>query len=70
MKNVVFWDVALLPDVSVEHIAIFRVEKSASEEPAWEGSSETSVNTRPTQHHIPEDDILLCYYFTLHKNIS
>jgi hypothetical protein len=39
MKNIVFWDVALwrswLTDVSEERIAsIFRVEKSASEEPA------------------------------------
>jgi hypothetical protein len=39
VKNVVFWDVALcrscVTDVSEEHIAsIFRVEKSASEEPA------------------------------------
>jgi hypothetical protein len=42
MKNVVFWDVALvvlvLTDVSEERIAsIFRVEKSASEEPVRAG---------------------------------
>jgi hypothetical protein len=39
-------------DVSEERIAsIFRVEKS----------SETSVHTRPTQRHIPEDGILHTY---------
>jgi hypothetical protein len=61
----------VLTDVSEERIAsIFRVEKSPSEELAWAGgcrlllkmeairSSEMSVNTRPTQCHIPEDDIL------------
>jgi hypothetical protein len=31
-------------DVSEEHIAsIFRVEKSASDEPAWEGGCDTSL---------------------------
>jgi hypothetical protein len=63
-----------LTDVSEERIAsIFRVEKSASEEPPSAGrcgffypedggeairSSETSILARCTQHHIPEDDIL------------
>jgi hypothetical protein len=51
-------------DVSEKHIAfIFRVEKSASEEPPWAGGctalhSETSVHTRSTLPHIPEDAIL------------
>jgi hypothetical protein len=72
-------------DFSGEHIAsIFRVEKSACEEPAHaatcsrrflargfiypenEGDRfpETSVHTRSTRHHIPEDSILhqsTCY---------
>jgi hypothetical protein len=38
MKSAVFWDVApcryCVTDVSEERISIFRVEKSASEEPA------------------------------------
>jgi hypothetical protein len=43
-------------DVSEERIAsIFRVEKSASEEPAWTGGC-----TRSTRRHIPEDGILQC----------
>jgi hypothetical protein len=47
-------------DVSEERIAsIFRLEKSAKEEPAWAGgcsrSSETSVYTVSTRGHIPED---------------
>jgi hypothetical protein len=71
-------------DVWEESIAyIFMVEKSASEEPTWIGSSlqpparpgpsledfstlkvekvrssETSVHTRSTRHHNPEDGIL------------
>jgi hypothetical protein len=50
-------------DVSVERIAsIFRVEESASEEPAWAGgcrrSSDTSVRTRCTRRHITQDGIL------------
>jgi hypothetical protein len=64
-------DVVDWTDVSEERIAsIFRVEKSASEEPAWAGScsclkmeairsSETSVqSTTSTQRHTPEDGIL------------
>jgi hypothetical protein len=46
-------------DVSEEHIAsIFRVEILAIEEPALAGT-ETSVDTRSTRRHIPEDGILL-----------
>jgi hypothetical protein len=46
-------------DVSEERIAsIFRVKKSASEEPTWTCGSETSVHTRSTWRHTPEDDIL------------
>jgi hypothetical protein len=58
--------VDLVSDVSEELIASnFRVEKSASEEPARAGfstfkmeairSSETLVHTKSTQCHIPED---------------
>jgi hypothetical protein len=54
---------------------MFRVEKSASEEPAYADfstlnieairSSETSFQTRSTQRHIPEDGILqIIRYFT------
>jgi hypothetical protein len=40
-------------DVSEERIAsIFRVEESASEEPAW------ACGCRSTRRHIPEDGIL------------
>jgi hypothetical protein len=43
-------------DVSEERIAsIFRVEKSASEEPAWAGGCS---HTRSTRRQIPEDSIL------------
>jgi hypothetical protein len=56
-------------DVSEESIGtIFRVEKIASEEPAWPGgcitkmeairSSETSVHTKSTRHHNPKDGSL------------
>jgi hypothetical protein len=54
-------------DVSEVRVAsMFRVEKSASEEPAWascsrleaERSSETSVHKRSARRHIPEDGIL------------
>jgi hypothetical protein len=42
--------------VSEERIAsIFRVEKSASEEPEWAGGCS---HTRSARRHIPEDDIL------------
>jgi hypothetical protein len=69
LKNTIFWDVAPVypvkwTDVSEERIAsIFRVEESASEEPAWAGnsrlSSETSVHfTVSTRRHIQEDGIL------------
>jgi hypothetical protein len=68
-------------DVSEEPVApIFRVENSASEEPAWASgcslqladfstlkmeairSSETSVHTRSTWRHIPENGVL-------HRNV-
>jgi hypothetical protein len=72
-----------LTDVKEERIAsIFRVEKSASREPASAGGcrmnpvgnnqlyknregrfSETSVNPRCTQRHIPEDDILHSHHY-------
>jgi hypothetical protein len=46
-------------DISEERIAsIFRVEQSASEEPAWAGGCRQSVHTRSTRRHIPEDGIL------------
>jgi hypothetical protein len=61
----------------------FRVEKSVSEEPAWAGgcrladfsalkleairSSETSVHTRTTWRHIPENGILHCHR---HENLK
>jgi hypothetical protein len=46
-------------DVSEERIAsVFRVEKPASDESAWTGGSETSVNTISIRRHIPEDGIL------------
>jgi hypothetical protein len=48
----------VLTDVSEECIAsIFRVEKSASEEPVWPGDCRRQL-TEDTQRHIPEDDIL------------
>jgi hypothetical protein len=50
-RHVVVWT-----DVLEEGIAsIFRVKKSASEEPAC---SEMSVHTRTTRRHIPENGIL------------
>jgi hypothetical protein len=59
MKNVVFWDVALCrscvdppanASASLANFATLKMEAIRS--------SETSINTRPTQRHIPEDDIL------------
>jgi hypothetical protein len=70
VKNVVFWDVALCRScvnrrfrgtyrlhlqgrkIRERRISVARWLQSAIR------SSETSVNTRPTQRHIPEDDIL------------
>jgi hypothetical protein len=61
-------------DVSEEHIAsILRVEKSASEEPAWAGGCILSqrryvpLRTRSTLRHIPEDNILHSH---LHENLK
>jgi hypothetical protein len=63
----------VLTDVSEERIAsIFRVEKSASEDPVWPGgcrleailSSKTSVNfIQTTRRHTPEDSTL---YWNMH----
>jgi hypothetical protein len=55
MKNVIFWDVALLvlvlTDVLEERIAsIFRVEKSASEEPVWPGGCRLSHQLEITSY--------------------
>jgi hypothetical protein len=53
------WRYPALTGVSEKRIvSIFRVEKSAREEPALAGSSKTTVNAGSTQRHIPEDDIL------------
>jgi hypothetical protein len=76
-------------DVSEERIvSIFMVEKSANEEPEWASgsfadfstlkmeailSSETSVHTRSTQRHMPEDGILhnhLCENFKSYKVVT
>jgi hypothetical protein len=48
MKNVVFW--AANASASLVNFATLKMEATRS--------SETSVNTRTTQRHIPEDDIL------------
>jgi hypothetical protein len=56
----------VLTNVSERHVAsIFRVEKSASEEPAWAGGCRLSsvcshrpVHTISTRFHIPKDGIL------------
>jgi hypothetical protein len=57
VKNVVFWDVALCrlqpPARTGSSLADFSTLKMEAIR-----SFETSVNTRPTQRHIPEDDIL------------
>jgi hypothetical protein len=48
-------------DVSEGRIpSIFRVEKSASEEPAWAGGCKMQ-SARSTRSHIPEDGILITY---------
>jgi hypothetical protein len=64
-----------LTDVSEERIvSIFRVDKSASGEPASGGgckrSSKKSVNSGSTQHHIPEDDILQAINWLIYFNIA
>jgi hypothetical protein len=53
MKNVVFWDVAQPPAHAGSPLADISTLKMEAIR-----SSETSVNTRSTQRHIPEDDIL------------
>jgi hypothetical protein len=56
MKNVVFWDVALCrSSVNRRFGGTYRLHLQGRKI----CSSETSVNARSTQHHIPEDDILL-----------
>jgi hypothetical protein len=58
-------------DVSEERVAsIFRVEKSASEEPVWEGGFETSVHTRTTRRHIQENGILHSHLRENLKNLA
>jgi hypothetical protein len=55
MKNVVFWDVALCRScVDRRFGGKYRLHLQMEAI----NSSETSVSTRPTQCHIPEDDIL------------
>jgi hypothetical protein len=56
MKNVVIWDVALCRSAHAgSPLADFSTLKMEAIR-----SSETSVDARSTQHHIPEDDILQC----------
>jgi hypothetical protein len=56
MKNVVFWDVALHSAATCPHRFFARGFSTLKMEAIC--SSEKSVNTRPTQPHIPEDNIL------------
>jgi hypothetical protein len=63
MKNVVFWDVALCrSSVNRRFGGIYRLHLQGRK--IYERRTSvarwlaTSVNTRPTQRHIPEEDIL------------
>jgi hypothetical protein len=57
IEEVVFWDVALCNLQPPAHTGSSLADFSTLKMEAIR-SSETSVKTRPTQRHIPEDDIL------------
>jgi hypothetical protein len=60
MKNAVFWDVApCRPCVNRRFASIFRVEKSASEEPAWADCCRLAAS-RISQHFMDPESSLPC----------